>query len=383
MYGPRSAALGPIIGCGLALISMAAQALDLTAGSGAANDCSGVPHIQAAAVAYLEPAPVLSISDYGGNQYAPSPGNNIGAGVGFAEVSAAVAHLCIGLVYREEFEGIASQDLLDIVHANHFGQPFDVGRTYDAWYKLQSLKAYGLRLRHAFDLGELGKFGFTLGVGGSLLEAIEGRQESLLGSVTATSSDYAVGTATWLRTDSDLNPADFNPFVGPGHPTGLGFSTDIELKAAAADGTALDIIIMDAAGRTYWHGTRNSLLLANNATIQYDANFNREAFVSGLDSRIDEAQRIPTKYRVAFLQPIVSHLSALLEDDAVNGYHFVSVGAQYGGTARNVAATFDTRVHAVGISGHWQIFSASITSNRWRPQDATALGASFDLSVRW
>ena len=375
--------LGPIIGCGFALISMTASALDLTAGSGAASDCSGEPRTQAAAVAYLEPAPVLSISDYGGKQFAPGPGNNIGVAVGFAEVSAAVAHFCIGLVSRAEFEGIASEDLLDIVHANHFGQPFDAGRTYDAWYKLQSLIGYGLRLRRAFELGEVGKFSFTLGLGGSLLRATQGRQESLFGSVTATSSDYAVGTATWLRTDSNLNPADFNPFVGPGHPSGLGFSTDIELKAVSVDGTALDIIIMDAGGRIYWHGTRNSLLMANNATIQYDANFNREAFLSGLDSRIDEAQRIPTKYRVAFSQPIFSELSALLEDDAVNGYHFVSVGAQYGTATRNVATTFDTRVHAVGISGHWRIFSASITSNRWRPQDATALGASFGLSVHW
>jgi hypothetical protein len=362
---------------------MSVQALDFTVGSGAANDCSGAPHIQAAAAAYLEPAPVASVNDYGGDRYLPARGNNIGVGVGFVEISAAVQHFCIGLLYREELEATASKDLLDIVHANHFGQPFDVGRTYQAWYELQSVKAGGLRLRRAFELGEMANFGFTLGLGASLLKPTRGREESLTGTITATSPTYAVGTATWQRTDSDLNLADFNPFVGPGDPTGLGFSTDVELKAVSTGGTTLDLIVMDALARLYWHGTRNSLLMLNNATIRYDANFNRDASVTGVDSLINDVQRIPIKYHMAFLQPIASHVSALLEDDAVNGYHFVSVGAQFGSAERNLEATFDTRAHAIGISGHWRQFSLSYTTNRWLPQDATALGFSLSANVRW
>jgi hypothetical protein len=365
------------------LTSMSVSALDLTVDSGAAGDCSGLPRLQAAAAAYLEPAALATINQYGGSQYAPSPGNNIGVGVGFAEVSAAAPWVCVGLVYRAEFEGAASKDLLDILHANHLRQSFDVGRTYDAWYDAQSLKAEGLRLRRAFQLGELRGLRFTLGIGASLLDAAQGRQQFLSGTVTATSPAYAVGTATWLRTDSDLNPNDFNPFVGPGHPTGFGFSTDFELKVASAAGAALDLIIMDGGGRIYWHGTRNSLLMANNSTIRYDSDFNREAFVSGVDSRINEVEHIPTKYHVAFSQPIVAQLSALLEDDAVNGYHFVSAGARYGSAERNASVTFDTRVHAVGIAVRWLSVNASFTSNRWRPQDATALGASLGVSLRW
>ena len=365
------------------LTPLTASALDLTVDSGAAADCSGLPHLQAAAAAYLEPAPLTTVNQYGGNQYVPSSGNNIGVGVAFAEISAPAPQVCVGLLYRAEFEGTASKDLLDILHANHLGQAFDVGRTYHAWYQAQSLKAEGLRLRRALELGELHGFRVTLGIGASLLDAAQGRQQSLTGTVIATSPTYAVGTATWLRADSDLNPNDFNPFVGPGHPTGLGFSTDFELKVASAEGAALDVIVMDAGGRIYWHGTRNALLTANNATIQYNEDFNREAFVSGVDSRINEVEHIPIKYHVALSEPVVAHLSALLEDDAVNGYHFVSVGARYGSAGRNVTATFDTRVHAVGIGAHWRSFYASFTTNRWRPQDATALGASVGISFRW
>jgi hypothetical protein len=240
-----------------------------------------------------------------------------------------------------------------------------------------------VRLRRAFRLGEMGKFDVTLGVGASLLKATQGRQQFLNGSVTGTAPDYAVGTATWLRTESDFNLADFNPFVGPGHPTGLGFSTDMQLKVHSSEGTALDVVIMDAGGRIYWQGTRNSLLMLNNATIRYDANFNREAAVTGVDSLVNEVQRIPTKYQVTVAQPIAAQFSALLEDDAVNGYHFPSVGARYGSAQHNAAVTFDTRVHAVGISARWPHFNFSFTTNRFRPQDATALGVSIGASASW
>ncbi len=154
------------------------SALDLTAGSGAANSCEGVPHLQAAAVAYFEPAPVFSITDYGGSRYAPSPGNDLAVGVGFAEASADVQHFCVGFLARAEFEGTASKDILDILHANHFGQTFDTGRTYDAWYEAKLFKAYGMRLRRAFELGQVGNFGFTLGLGASLLKATRGWQQA-------------------------------------------------------------------------------------------------------------------------------------------------------------------------------------------------------------
>ncbi len=359
------------------------SALDLTAGSGAANSCEGVPHLQAAAVAYFEPAPVFSITDYGGSRYAPSPGNDLAVGVGFAEASADVQHFCVGFLARAEFEGTASKDILDILHANHFGQTFDTGRTYEAWYEAKLFKAYGMRLRRAFELGQVGNFGFTLGLGASLLKATRGWQQALTGTATATSPSYAVGTATWLRTDSALNPADFNPFVGPGDPQGLGFSTDFELKAVSSGGTALDLVIMDAGGRIFWRGTRNSLLMLNNSVITYDSNYNRDALVTGVDSRINETQHIATKYRVALSQPIVSRFAGLLEDDVVNGYHFISFGTRYGSETRNIAANFDARVHAVGLTAHWLVFSASYTANRWRPQDATAFGASLGVEVHW
>jgi hypothetical protein len=383
VHAGKSTSRGLCIACGLILSSLKATALDLTVGSGAAGDCSVLPRVQAAAVAYLEPAPLTTINQYGGSQYVPSPGNDIGVGVAFAEISAAAPQVCVGLLYRAELEGAASRDLLDLLHANHLRQPFDVGRTYRAWYEAQSLEAEGLRLRRAFELGELQGFRFTVGIGASLLHATQGRQESLTGTVTATSATYAVGTASWLRTDSNLNPNDFNPFVGPGHPTGLGFSTDFELKVASAQGAALDVIVMDAGGRIYWHGTRNSLLMANNATIRYDEDLNRDAFVTGLDTRINEVQHIPIKYHVAVSEPVVAQLSALLEDDAVNGYNFLSVGARYGSVERNASATFDTRVHAISIGGRWRGLYASYTTNRWRPQDATALGFSLGISLRW
>jgi hypothetical protein len=52
------------------------------------------------------------------------------------------------------------------------------------------------------------------------------------------------------------------------------------------------------------------VLVANNATVRYDANFNREALLNGVDSLVNETERIPTKYQMAFTQPIVGKSSA-------------------------------------------------------------------------
>ncbi|MEJ0006929.1 MAG: hypothetical protein WDM77_11325 [Steroidobacteraceae bacterium] len=375
-------ALGWIPWSALAL-SSAASALDLTADSGAANECAGAPHLQVAAAAYLQPAPLSQLNEYGGSRYLPSAGNNIGVGVAFAEVSAAAAQFCIGLVYRAEFEGSASKDLLDILHGNYFGQTFEPGRAYNARYDAQTLKAGGVRLRRALNLGEVKGFQISLGAGISFLKAMQGRQENLSGTASASSPSFAVGSATWQRTDSDLNPADFNPFIGPGHPTGLGYSTDLQLKAVSSSGTELDVIVMDAVGRIYWRGTRQSLLVLNNDTILYDANFNREALVTGVDSRINEVERIPAKYRVALSQPVVSQLSALLEDDAVNGYHFASLGVRLGSVHSYAATTFDLRTHAIGLRTHWHWVGIALASNRWQPREATALEASVQASLEW
>jgi len=295
------------LGWGLALTSSSASALDLTVDSGAASDCSGQPLLHAAAAGYLEPAPLTTVNQYGGNQYAPSAGNDIGVGVAFAEVSAAAPRsawaFCIAPSSREPPRRICSIFCMPITSGNRstMAEPITPGT------RRSRSRPKGLRLRRAFDLGELAGFNFKLDWAASLLDAAQGRQQSLTGTVTATSPSYAVGTATWLRTDSDLNPNDFNPFVGPGHPSGLGFSTDFELKVTSPQGAALDVIVMDGGGRIYWHGTRNSLLMANNATVAYNADFNREAFVTGVDSRIDEVEHIPTKYHVAFSQPVLGN----------------------------------------------------------------------------
>ena len=95
MHSRTSAARGLLLASGLALASMKVAALDLTVDSGAAGDCAGLPHLQAAAAGYLEPAPLSTVNQYGGNQYVPSPGNNIGVGVAFAEISAATPLVCV------------------------------------------------------------------------------------------------------------------------------------------------------------------------------------------------------------------------------------------------------------------------------------------------
>lgn len=382
--GKRRFACSLLIAALLAGHGSIARALDLTAGSAPARECgSEIPTFHAAAIAYLEPAPAASIDEYGGGQYAPDRANNIGLGVGFAELSAAAGAYCLGLFYREEAEGAATGDLLDILHSDHFGKPFDPGRNYQLHYDWRTLKAFGLRLRRAFSVGEIGSARFTLALGASLLKPQAGSDEVLSGAIDASTPSYAVGTATWLRTDSNLDPDSFNSFVGAGHPDGVGFSTDLQLRAQTPSGMLVDLTAMDLFGRIYWHDMRSSLRALDNATIRYDENANRGAFVTGLDARIRSVQRIPTKWRLAVAQPLTPRLTALLEDDAVLGWHFVSLGARYGSSDRFVAAHFDVRTHAVGLDARWGLIAATLTTDRFDWRDARTLGVSLDLAVRW
>lgn len=359
-----------------------AAALDLTAGSGAGRECTGkVPGFHAAAIAYLEPAPASSINEYGGSRYAPDRANNIGVGVAFAELSAAAGAYCVGLFYRAEGQGAASGDLLDILHADHFGEPFEPGRDYDLHYDWRTLEAYGLRLRRAFSFGASTRF--TLALGASLMKPKVGSVETLSGTVLASSDTYAVGTASWQRTDSDLDPRSFNSFVGAGDPRGVGFSTDVQFTAHMPSGTVLDLTAMDLFGRIYWRETRSSLRALDNMTIRYDENANRSAFVSGADARIRSVQRIPTKWRIAVAQPLTPRIATLIEDDVLLGWHFVSVGARYGSAGRFVAGTFDLRTHAVGLDARWNLLSVSLTMDRWDWHNARTLGLSIGLSHRW
>jgi len=360
------------------------SALDLTGGSGAAENCAkGAVSVQATAAAYVEPAPVLSIGNYGGGRYDPGSGTNIAAATGFAEASVGVGGFCVGLLDRAEFFGTASRDLLDVVVGNHFNRPFDVAHTYELQYNFQMLQAAGMRLRRAFELGSYQGIRFKLGLGLSLLDALQGRVESLHGSAIATSTDYAIGSATWLRTDSDLNPHEFNPFVGPGHPHGAGYSTDLQMRADSDFGTTLDLVVMDVVGRIYWRDDRNSLRVADNAQVRYNADFNREAFVTGVDSRIDFVQDLRTKYQLNAAQRLTGEITAFVADDCVGGYHFPSLGARLGGPERFGSTSFDTRSHAVSIGGTWSVASIGLTSNSWPPRHATALGVSAALSLRW
>jgi hypothetical protein len=361
-----------------------ASALDLTAGSGAGRECAGrAPAFHAAAIAYLEPAPASSIDEYGGARYTPDRASNIGMGLAFAELSAAAGGYCLGLFYREEAQGAATGDLLDILHADHFGKPFDAGRDYALHYDWRTLKAFGLRLRRAFRAGEIRSTRFTLALGASLMKPQVGSVETLSGTVTASTPTYAVGTATWLRTSSDLDPDSFNSFVGAGHPAGVGFSTDLQLRARTPSGTVVDLTAMDLFGRIYWRETRSSLRAFDNATLRYDENANREAFVTGSDARIRSVQRIAAKWRLAVEQPLAARLTALLEDDAVLGRHFVSFGARYGSSEHFLAARFDVRTQAVGLDARWGSVAASLTTDRFEWRNARALGISLDLSLLW
>jgi hypothetical protein len=382
----RDFRLEVVAGVVLAIFSATTSAIDLTAGAGAAHNCPDGNHgiaLNASAIAYLEPAPIVTVNDYGGGHYSPSTGNNIGIGIGYSELTGEASGYCIGVLFRAEYRAEASKDLLDALVANHFGHTFDPARTYRLSLNEEAFKADGIRVRRVLDFDLTDQWSTKLGFGASLLKAIEGQDDSLSGKVTATSTTYAVGTATWLQTASNLNSANFNPFVAAGTASAYGYSTDFELISRSKAGWSIDFVVIDALGRLYWHDIPQSLRTLSNATIRYNANFDREAFVTGVDSRISYVQDLTPKYHLAFTAPVSSNLGAYVEDDFVDGLHFPSLGARYGTDGRLAEVNYDFRTRAVGVGGNLGAITALVTTNDIRFRSATVLGISIQATHAW
>ena len=95
-----------LLGVAAVMIAAAAPALDFTLGVGPVFNCQAEGlSARAAALTYLEPAPVLSIGDYGGRHYDPGDGSNVGIGVGYADLTAPLGRYCVGVFYRTDYAG--------------------------------------------------------------------------------------------------------------------------------------------------------------------------------------------------------------------------------------------------------------------------------------
>jgi hypothetical protein len=363
-----------------------ALALDLTAGSGADQSCPPSARslaLSAAAIAYTQPLPVLAITDYGNGRYRPGAGDNLGVGIAFGELSGDVNGWCAGILYRVEYHAQASKDLLDVLVANHFGNTFDAGRIYSLYLSEKSFKADGLRLRKTLDFAFADRWSVTLGFGASLLHASEGEEQSLTGQVTATSPNFAVGTGSWLQTVTDINYADFNPFVAPGNPRGIGFSSDLELQLRAPGGVQLDFTAMDPLGRIYWSEVPREFQTLNTASVAYNANLDREAFVNGVESRVAFVETIPAKIELVAEFPVTARWTLQMQDDWVDAAQFPAVGTAYLGGFGTARLQYDLRTQAVSVGGVWRLFSASITSNNFHLQRASALGVALHAAHSW
>jgi len=378
--------LGVVAGIALGTYSAATPALDLTADAGPAQDCPDTSYgiaLNASSIAYLEPAPVVKVEDYGGGHYAPSGGSNTGIGIGYGELAGELSGVCLGILLRAEYRAEASKDLLDVLVANHFGKPFMAGRSYDLWMSEYSFKAEGMRVRKMFEFVISDQWSSRLGSGASLLKAIEGQEDMLSGNVTATSSTYAVGAATWVQTASNLGLSNFNPFVAPGRPSAYGYSTDFEWLTSSKAGWSVDVTVIDALGRLYWKEVPRSMQTLNNAEISYNANFDREAFISGIDSRVGYTQNLVPKYQLAIDTPPLLGLGGHAEDDFVNGLHFPSLGARYRVSGNFAELNYDLRTKAVGLGGKVNWLRALVTTNSLRIRSATVVGVAIQAIRDW
>lgn len=366
------------------LFATATPALDFTLGAGPIDRCQvGGPSAHAAALAYLEPAPVLLTDEYGGEHYQSVGGRNVAVGTGYADVIARAGKFCLGVFYRADYLGSAASDTLDALVANHERRPFDVGRTYKLRLESAYFDSVGLRLSRVYPFEPVAGWSVQLGLTASLMKALTHRDERLEGSAVAVDSRYAVGTATLVRALTDYDMKDFNPFVGKADPEGYGYAADAGLVVASPSGYRVELTVMDAYSRIEWQDVPQSLESVDNETIRYDANFNRAAFVNGRDRRVDVGRTIQPRYRTLVSAPLKPGLALVVSDDYVYSTHFPAAGLR--ATVRDIDAevSYDTRTQAVSLNLGKGWFGLSLTTDDIRPGSASVLGATLNFASAW
>jgi hypothetical protein len=374
------------LGSGVAalLFSAAAPGVDFTLGLGPTHNCSGGGiGARAVALAYLEPAPVLLADEYGGRHYHPDDGDNIGMAHGYADVAAPLGSTCLGAFYRLDYLGEASRDALDAMVDNHSKRPFDVGRSYALAVDSRYVESAGLKLSRVFDFEPTAGWTMSAGVAGSLMKSLTYRDERLRGSAVATSGTYAVGTATFVRTLSDYNLKRFNPFVRKQDPEGYGWTADFDLILRSPGGHVLALTAIDAFSQIRWRDVPQSLESIDNDTVRYDANFNREAFITGRDRRVGVSDVIEPRYRMAMSISVEDRWALLVSDDLVQQTHFPAVGLNRADRDRYAEVSVDIRTWGLSLAGGYGGFTLSMTANSPEPQEASLLGFEIGYRRRW
>ena len=364
--------------------SASAPALDFTLGLGPVFECrSQGLALRAASLALLEPTAVLRIREYGSRDYDPQAGDNLGVGVGYADLTAPAGHYCVGAFYRNDYVGQASKDALDALVANRAGRPFDVGRTYDLEVESRWLESAGLKVSRAFGFEPGPGWSLQFGLTASLLKALSLRDEALHGVATATSGDYAVGTARFTRSISDYPRKDFNPYVGKADPDGYGFAADVGAVLQSPSGWVTEFTVMDAYSRLEWEDVPQSVERVDNQTIRYDANLNREAFVQGVDRRVNLSRPIEPRYRLSQTVPLNPTFTLVVSDDYVYETHFPGIAVRRQGASTVAELGYDAQTRAVSVDWRWGWLSVSVTSNDLDFGDATVLGAGLQFASHW
>lgn len=366
--------------------SCPAAALDLTAGSGAANGCPPSGRGVAAtigAVAWLQPAPVAAYDNYGGNHYAPDRGNDRGIAIAFSEISGASHGLCLGVVYRHDYWGFASKDILDVLNGNYRDQLFDPARSYALAGKFSGFETTGLRLRKVLQFDVRQGWSLKVGAGVSLLYGLNGQRQSVSGDVTATSEFWARGAGVWDRIQSNIGEDDFNPYVKRGHPRALGYSTDLQVLLRTPRGWQADLTVMDAYGRLHWRDLPRSVKTLDNNEIGYNLNLDQNAAITGIDSIVSMKQRIEPKMHLAVITPPLRGYSVVVSDDVMQGLHFAAVGLRRDTGASTLDVSYDLRTQAVTLALGRSAFRVALSMDGVQPGRANVLGLAVQAARVW
>lgn len=311
------------------------------------------------------------------DHYTPATGKNLALGMARAELGAQSAQpwgiARIAVIAREDWRVEGNRDTMDLVWQDRNRKGLDAGRSYVLDYKLDGFSANGLKAGWANRFALAPGWDLALGTSASLLKANNYRIDHINGIANATASNAftAILNRDHAYWNMNTSPANFNPFVPAGEPSGRGYAVDFGLTLLAPGDIRFEATLADALGEIRWKQMPRTRIQANNASVSYNAAGDRNAIIAGTDSRETINERLHTKLDWTASMPLapasLPGLRGQLGDAVYRGNSFPRIGLEYPFDSAwgtwNTSLEYDTRFKSTGIKIGQRYFSLAVVSD--------------------
>ena len=319
-------------------------------------------------------APLKDAASEQWSNYSSLNGNNLDLVSARMGVGAVWNGYALGVLQRQEWLGQASRDTLDVYRAQQLGLSLQPGAVYPLEYSVRGFEARGVSAGTSFAL-EGPAHSLRWGVSASLLQGTRVKSQSATGRATVLTPSTPSVEGNTVNDDSQLDTVanGFNANFQAGAPQGRGYSVDLGLSYANADGIQFEWTVADAFSEMAWTGVPE-------VTLSGTSVFNGQ-FPSGRKVRVDFKESLPVKQALRFSIP-VGPVQLEVADSLMGAFNFPSLGLRTLQSAgMEVGVDYDFFFKTVGLRWSGKQGSVIVRCDSLNPDQARALMLGFEIRL--